>query len=210
MSENAIVCPNCQRIDAVRRLRDHYQEIAPPPDPEKSTNNNPWGSQENTPKTLAEKLAPPEEPAKDFYMAIWAIIPFVPILNLVFIWMAPMARFMKRLLTLSGLLLALSILGYFFHPASMDPAHFNIGPFNVNNAPAAVLILILVVYYSGLLVERAQRKSRFEKETYPIWQKSLAAWEHLYYCTDCEGAFAADQPRFAKADEIGVLIETLN
>ncbi|MGE5404139.1 MAG: hypothetical protein ACM3PP_04285 [Candidatus Saccharibacteria bacterium] len=206
MSENVIKCPNCQNSN-IKKLSEHYLAIAPPPDPQASQ-KKPWDIQDNEPKTLAEKLAPPEEPAKDFFMAIWAIIPLIPLLNIIFIWMAPMAHLMKRLLTLSGLLLAAAILGYFFHPTSLDPAHYSIGPINVHNAPWAALILILVIYYTGLGVERFQRKYCYEKETYPNWQKSVKAWEALYYCTDCEGAFVPGEPELIKADHIGTHIKS--
>lgn len=177
---------------------------------------------QNKPASLAEKLAPPKEPkyAKN-EMIFWAVLPLFPFLNAVMLWFAPMGKKMKTALLLAGVLLVTAWIlqaraeKYLL---SLDVAYYiavderlvHIGPFTVLDAPYLAGILLLVIYYTGLWAENARRKAYFRSAAVPAYREALARWHRLYYCSRCDGVFAAGsfpgKPDFVPADKMGELL----
>lgn len=207
------VCPKCRKGDRVLKVPEIYQR-----DNISVENYSVWsragadqqgeagegGPAKEVPPSLAQKLAPPEEPKYRSRVASWAIIPFIPIVNALTIWFAPMPWKMKAALIINGVLLIIAAIvssrvekqiwesKSAYYTAVEQLTH--VGPFTVLDAPYIFGFIVLVTYYWGLFMESLRRKKHFNSDLMPAYQKAMARWRNLFYCARCGGVFTSSPP----------------
>jgi hypothetical protein len=130
------------------------------------------------PAATREFLARPEKPELPG-LVLWILIPFIPILNALMIWFAPLHKSYKFVM------LALAAL---FIACVAVPSLYQFGAY------AFVGITLLVVYYGGLVIDRGRQKAELEQKRIPEWTRMTGKWEQVCYCRRCDLAWLAGDP----------------
>ena len=133
---------------------------------------------EGEPSNTQELLARPDKPALP-YLGLWVVIPFIPIVNAIMIWFAPLHKSYKFVL----LGLAAIFVGCVATPRLYEMGAY---PF--------VGIAMLIVYYGGLFVDRGRQKADLEQQRIPEWNRMVAQWDQVRYCRRCDLAWLANDP----------------
>lgn len=191
-------CPKCGQTDAVIKAKTFYEE-------ELMTQREHWqgeenGGQEENQMTLAEQLAPPPEPDVPSASVFWYVLPFVPPLNALLIWFAPMAGRMKKVLIGLG---GLAVVGWvikfrleasYTGPIFMLPSELReVAGLTILDLPFLAVLAMLIVYYSGLILMNRQLAADYRTGALQDWQRANKRWNSLFYCARCRGAFT-DEP----------------
>jgi len=177
-------------------------------------------SEPKAPQSLAEKLAPPEEPEYTSAVIKWMILPFIPVLNFIGMWFAPMSWKTRVALVTNGVLVMiltfistrvesqLRASGNAFYAAVEELNHA--GPFTILDAPYILGLILLVIYYTGVIRENIRRKKHFYSVLIPAYQKAMVRWRGLNYCARCNGVITAEPfsgvPDFVSADRMNTLL----
>ena len=187
--KEALACPKCSRSDQSFESAEFCaREIT---DAEESAANDigKWGP--IYAQIVLEKPERPEPP--DGRMGFWLLLPFIPVLNFLACWFAPMAKGAK--LCLLGLAIA-------FGTCVLVPE------LNRSGACGIVGCLFILFYYAALFLGRGRQKAEFVSRLMPAYEKALARWEHLHYCQRCEVAWIDSEP--GKCVDVDKIPEMLN
>lgn len=227
------VCPKCGKADLVTAVVSFYEKDQfsvdnydiwldnKKEDEYTNEDNDDDSSEQKRPASLTEKLAPPNEPKYTSRIVYWAIMPFIPVLNAIMIWFAPMGRKMKISLLFTGMLLAIAWVIQTRtekHLQSLKTAYYvaveenlvHVGPFTILDAPFLIGFLFLVFYFVGLIMENTRRKAYFSSIVVPAYNNALARWRKLCYCSRCDGVFGPEpfhgKPNFVPAGRMRTLL----
>ena len=177
-----IVCPECQMADMIRKVSSivadgTFSGIHSRTDsgvgglPSTGGTFFPRGNiplQGTYQTELAKKLSPPSKPRVG---CGWYLLPFIPVVNLVLVWFAPIAIKAKRYMVLFLVLYLFPLLtaNYFFTLSS--------------EIWLSLVILFLAIYVA--LFYTALKKDNDEKVL--DWEEKISKWQQLYYCArnDC-------------------------
>lgn len=86
----------------------------------------------------------------------------------------------------------------------------HVGPFTILDTPYIFGLIVLVIYYTGLVTENLRRKKHFHSVIIPAYQKAMERWCKLVYCARCDGVFTSGplpgRPGFLPAGKIKNLL----
>lgn len=212
VGDEAPQCPNCGQSDRLTPVVSIYQR-----DNISVDNYGVWAkdtsgkdgeeegddaSEPMAQQSLAEKLAPPEEPEYTSAVIKWMILPFIPVLNFIGVWFAPMSWKTRIALVTNGVLVMivtfistrvesqLRASKNAYYAAVEELTH--VGPFTILDAPYILGFILLVIYYTGVIRENLLRKKHFYSVIVPAYQKTLGRWRGLNYCARCNGVITAE------------------
>jgi len=196
-----IVCPECQMADMIRKVSSivadgtfsgiHSRtESGVGGLPSAGGTFFPRGSihlQGTYQTELAKKLSPLSKPRVG---CGWYLLPFIPVVNLVLVWFAPIAFKAKRYMALFLVvyLFPLLIVNYFFTLSS--------------EIRLSLVILFLAIYVA--LFYPALKKENDEKVL--DWEVKISKWQQLYYCARNDCVFDPKVGKVLPADRIENLL----
>jgi hypothetical protein len=175
-------CPKCMQPDQCSLAAEFLKREIPA---EKR------GKDELDSEIVRDLLAPPEKPELPSRLG-WALVPLVPGVNAIAMWFAPMHKYYKLVM------LALAV--WFVYCVSVTALY-------LDSAYILPGLLIVLVYYSGLIFDRKRQRAEFEKRSLPKHGRMAANWKSLYYCERCGGVWLRDTPaKFVPVEDTNELL----
>lgn len=122
-----------------------------------------------------------EKPSKPVAgnLAFWLVLPFIPILNFILCWFAPIHKGYKFFM--AGILLI-------FWVCALVPALHEMAAY------AFVGCFFVLFYYAALFIDRDRQNVLLTTQELPAYQKAVSRWEHLCYCQTCDISWLSTQP----------------
>lgn len=127
---------------------------------------------------VCDFLAKPEKPTPDG-LRFWLILPFIPLLNFLLCWFAPMYRGCKFFML--GIVIV-------FWVCVAVPDLYAMGAY------AFVGIFFVLFYYFAIFIARGSRQAEYLTKKIPEYNKMAAQWEHLRYCKRCQVVWLESNP----------------
>ena len=147
--------------------------------------------EERTDQEMAQLcLSAPEPPALPSRV-LWAAVPFIPVVNAIMMWFAPIHKYYK--------LVMLAVAVAFIACVAVPELYKN----DAYIIPGFVLV---TVYYSGLIFDRKRQQAELEKKWLPEYQRKATNWLRLSYCRRCKVAWLSGQARFVPVEDVDDLL----
>ncbi len=135
-------------------------------------------------EVLIENLSQPSKP-KVFSMVPWIILMFIPFINIISMFVAPLLKGLKVAVSLAALVFVGFVI-WAVVPQHEDPIFAK----NVTMTAGIILILLyLVCLVISWIVTKIRQPSKLRDH-----EAILARWSHLYYCDKCAIVFFDDSP----------------
>lgn len=173
--QNAGICSKCGQGDQVVAASQYNEGGDTIPD----TDKLPDGEDRVDKEIVCDFLAKPEKPEPDG-LGFWLILPFIPLLNFLLCWFAPMYRGFKFFML--GIVIV-------FWVCVFVPDLYEM------SAYAFVGMFFILFYYSAIFIARDSRKADYISKIIPEYNRMAANWEHLQYCKRCQVVWLKTKPQ---------------
>lgn len=189
-SSASAVCPKCSTKDFSRKADDAAHGLKSIPEKDNPTDKE--LEEEIKREEIVGYLTRPQEPVP-FSLARWVLILFIPVVNVIAIFFAPLVKGLKIFISVIDVIFIASVIwaaGFAenFHEAQSVVALTGFFMFT--------LYLICLVYSWN--VAKADCKAKLVE-----YKRILPRWEHLFYCDKCKVVFFDDRPgRSAPVEEV--------
>jgi hypothetical protein len=146
-----------------------------------------WG-----PESSQIYLEEPEEPESPS-LGFWLIAPWIPALNFVLFFCAPLKRGAKYFM--AGLVAV-------FFVCVFTPRLYEVGAY------ALVGCFLILFYYVALFIDRGRRKDEYVTKLLPEYQRTLPRWQRLRFCRACEVSWLDGDPaKYVEVDRTEQLLK---
>jgi hypothetical protein len=175
----SVSCPQCKTTGSSRRADDAARELKSIP--EKNDPTDKELEEEIKRAEILEALEKPQAPAL-FSFSRWALIMFIPLVNVVAIFFSPLLR---------GLKLFMSAVNLVFIGSIIWVAGFSKNYHDTKDLPLLIGFFTCVLYWICLAYSWKVAKAGSEEKK-NAWKIKLSRWEHLLYCDTCKIVFWDD------------------
>jgi hypothetical protein len=175
-------CPKCGQVERTNAVAEFVEEDL-----------SSMSEEEGKAQQAAQiSLAAPDPPAPPS-LALWAVIPFIPGVNALTIWFAPMHKDYKLVM------LAIAVI---FISCVAVPSLYE------NDAYIIPGLLIVTVYYCGLIFDRKRQLNELRDKRLPEYRRKAATWRRLTYCKRCHVVWLSGPERnFVPVENVDELLE---
>jgi len=158
------------------------ERLAAPPETGETTPET--SEEESAREELAAHLTVPKEP-RAFSMVVWLILLFIPVVNVLSLFVAPLKLGLRLFMGAAGLAWIGAIVWY--------AAGTFADPFAAEDAVMMTGFTTILLYFIALF--HSWRAARRDARTrLPAWRASVERWDHLRWCDACRAVYFDDRP----------------
>ena len=165
------VCPQCSQADQVVRAKEYGQDPESGPPGTRLTDGGDEPELKELERVeLLEFIGKPERP-EPFSVDLWVWVLFIPFVNVIAIWFAPIRLISKGVL---AILVAGVVVG------------FLVSDYEAMGVPYIIGTVAMIYYCVALITTRSRREKEIQSHELPEWQQMTKRWESLCHCFRCK------------------------